>query len=70
MATIVNAANLELSITVHITSPATHLTTSKQITLKASGQATIGVDDGIQLQSGDEITLRCATYRDQTSQIR
>jgi hypothetical protein len=66
---IVNTSGQPLTIEVRVLSASTHYTTQAQVSVGANIQTRFGIDDGLDMQSGDQVTLRSYPFRDQTVQI-
>jgi hypothetical protein len=58
-----------LFIQVRIDGANSHRISQTQVDIAPYGQTQIGVDDGLELQSGDQVTLQSAPYRDQVTQV-
>ncbi len=69
-ALIANTSDFTLSITVEALTPSTQETSRIVVTLPPSGNQRVGVDDGLQLHPGDQLTLSSYPYRDRTSTVR
>jgi hypothetical protein len=66
---VVNTSGEPLIIEVRVLSASTHYTTQAQVSVGAKVQTRFGIDDGLDMQSGDQVTLRSDPFRDQTVQI-
>jgi hypothetical protein len=64
-----SSTNAPLVIAVDILIASTHNTLQTQLDLPPNGEATFGADDGMELASGDQVTLQCAPYRDVVSRV-
>jgi hypothetical protein len=68
-ARIVNTSGDSLSIDVSVLSASTHHASQTQVDVGAYLQSRFGIDDGLDMQSGDQVTLRRHPYRDLVMQI-
>jgi hypothetical protein len=58
-----------LLIDVRVLSASTHYTSQAQVSVGAYIQSRFGIDDGLDMQSGDQVTLKSDLFRDQVLQI-
>lgn len=66
---ITNTSSDPLQLEVLVLSASTHYTTQAQVNVGASVQSSFGLDDGLDMQSGDQVTLRSAPFHDSVTQI-
>jgi hypothetical protein len=66
---ITNTSSDPLQLQVLVLSGSTHYTTQAQVNVGAYVQSSFGLDDGLDLQSGDQVTLRGYPYHDSVMQI-
>jgi hypothetical protein len=66
---IVNTSGDPLLIDVRVLSASTHYTSQAQVSVGAYIQTRFGIDDGLDMQSGDQVTLKSNVFRDQVLQI-
>ncbi len=66
---IFSSSNDSMVIAVLIDNASTHRTAQTQVSLAPNGLATFGVDDGLELESGDHVTLQSTPYSDQVAQV-
>jgi hypothetical protein len=66
---IVNTSSDPLQVEVSVLSATTHFTTQAQVSVGAYLQSHFGIDDGLDMQSGDQVTLRSYPYHDSVLQI-
>lgn len=66
---IVNTSGDPLLIDVRVLSASTHYTSQAQVSVGAYIQTRFGIDDGLDMQSGDQVTLKSNLFRDQVLQI-
>jgi hypothetical protein len=69
-ASLLNRSENALVVDALVFDPRTQQTSKVQLSVAAYKAATFGVDDGLDIQSGDQITLRCAPYQDKVFPIR
>lgn len=68
-ARITNTSGDPLLIDVRVLSASTHYTSQAQVSVGAYIQSRFGIDDGLDMQSGDQVTLKSDLFRDQVLQI-
>lgn len=68
-ARITNTSGDPLLIDVRVLSASTHYTSQTQVSVGAYIQTRFGIDDGLDMQSGDQVTLKGNLFRDQVLQI-
>jgi hypothetical protein len=68
-ARITNTSGDPLLIDVRVLSASTHYTSQAQVSVGAYIQSRFGIDDGLDMQSGDQVTLKSNVFRDQVLQI-
>jgi hypothetical protein len=66
---IANTSGDPLVIDVRVLSASTHYTTQAQVSVGAYLATGFGIDDGLDMQSGDQVTLQTNSFRDQVIQI-
>jgi hypothetical protein len=66
---VINKSNAQLVIDAIIFDPKTKETSKVQLGVAPYSGKPFGVDDGLDMQSGDQITLRSAPYRDKLARI-
>jgi hypothetical protein len=66
---ITNSSSDPLQLEVLVLSASTHYTTQAQVNVGAYVQSSFGIDDGLDMQSGDQVTLRGYPYHDSVMQI-
>jgi hypothetical protein len=66
---IINKSNTQLVIDAVIFDPKTRETSKVQLDVAPYSGRPFGADDGLDMQSGDQITLRSAPYRDKLARI-
>jgi hypothetical protein len=66
---IANTSGDPLLIDVRVLNASTHYTSQAQVSVGAYIQTRFGIDDGLDMQSGDQVTLKSDLFRDQVLQI-
>jgi hypothetical protein len=66
---ITNTSGDPLQVEVLVLSASTHYTTQAGVNVGGYLQSSFGIDDGLDMQSGDQVTLRSYPYHDSVIQI-
>jgi hypothetical protein len=66
---IANTSVDPLVVEVSVLSASTHYTTQAQVNVGGYLQSSFGINDGLDMQSGDQVTLRSYPYHDSVMQI-
>jgi hypothetical protein len=66
---ITNTSGDPLQVEVLVLSASTHYTTQAAVNVGGYLQSSFGIDDGLDMQSGDQVTLRSYPYHDSVMQI-
>jgi len=67
---VINNSQDEMIVDVVVYSPTTRETGTVQLSVPAFKSATFGLDDGLNMQQGDQFTLHSSPYRDKGGTIR
>lgn len=66
---VVNTSGEPLTLDVRVISGSTHYASQTQVSVGAYVQSHFGIDDGLDMQSGDQVTLQSHPFRDQVIKI-